>query len=104
MIIGWLLLQSQRLNQTCPPSLLKFRFFLESKKIIKHLKSIKEEKMEKNKKKLENTFEEISCEDACQECNCFADSEDALLDLEKMTAEKKKEYLDELLRNRSFGR
>jgi len=60
--------------------------------------------MEKNKKKLENTFEETSCEDACQECNCLADSEDALLDLEKMTAEKKKEYLDELFRNRSFGR
>ena len=51
---------------------------------------------------MEDTFKEAKCEDACQECNCLADSEDALLDLEKMTAEEKKEYLNELFRNRSF--
>jgi hypothetical protein len=82
---------------------LKLSFILESKINFKHPKCIKEEKMDKPKKNMEGTFKEANCEDACQECNCFADPEDALLDLEKMTAEEKKDYLYELLRNRSFG-
>jgi hypothetical protein len=59
--------------------------------------------MDNPKKNMEDTFKEAKCEDACQECNFLADAEDALLDLEKMTAEEKKEYLNELFRNRSFG-
>jgi hypothetical protein len=42
-------------------------------------------------------------EDGCQECSRLNDPEDALLDLSKMTTEEMKQYLNELLRNRSFG-
>ena len=40
---------------------------------------------------------------SCSECGCFRDPEDALLDLSKMTPEEMRDYLNELLRNRSFG-
>ncbi len=51
--------------------------------------------------------QEKSCLDVtdgeCQGSSCFTDPEDALLDLSKMTPEEMKQYLNELLRNRSFG-
>jgi hypothetical protein len=39
----------------------------------------------------------------CSESGCSRDPEDALLDLSKMTPEEMRDYLNELLRNRSFG-
>ena len=51
----------------------------------------------------EDISEARECEDVCGECDCCADPEDAFWDLEKMTPEEKKEYLDELASNRSFG-
>ena len=39
----------------------------------------------------------------CSERGCSRDPEDALLDLSKMTHEEMRDYLNELLRNRSFG-
>jgi len=42
-------------------------------------------------------------ESSCAECGCIRDPEDALLDLNKMTPEEMRDYLYELLRNRSFG-
>ena len=59
--------------------------------------------MEKLMEDLEDISETTGCEDACEECNCFTDPEDAFWNLEKMTREEKKEYLNELLRNRSVG-
>ena len=41
------------------------------------------------------------CEE-CEECGCANDPEDAFLDHNMMTPEEMKEYLDSLLRNRSF--
>ena len=46
---------------------------------------------------------QVSCYEACEESECAGDPEDALLDLEKMTPEEMKKYLDSLLRNRSLG-
>ena len=40
---------------------------------------------------------------SCPESGCFRDPEDALLELSKMTPEERRDYLNELLRNRSFG-
>jgi len=46
---------------------------------------------------------EKDCQETCAKGGCFADPEDALLDLSKMTPEEMKQYLDELFRTRSFG-
>ena len=59
--------------------------------------------MEKPKEEFEGAFENTGCGDACEACNCFTDPEDALGDLEKMSPEEKKEYLNELFRSRSVG-
>ena len=40
---------------------------------------------------------------SCCEGGYFRDPEDALLDLSKMTPEEMRDYMYELLRNRSFG-
>ena len=45
-----------------------------------------------------------SCYEVCEGSNCGTDAEDAVLDPKKMTPAEMKEYLDSLLRNRSFGR
>ena len=42
-------------------------------------------------------------ESSCAGCGCIRDPEDALLDLNKMTPQEMRDYLYELLRNRSFG-
>ena len=46
---------------------------------------------------------QLPCYEACEESDCADDVEDALLDLEKMSPEEIKEYLNSLLRNRSLG-
>ena len=57
-----------------------------------------EEIMDPNETKCQTTDPTL-----CSECDCSRDPEDALLDLSKMTPEEKRDYLYELLRNRSFG-
>lgn len=44
----------------------------------------------------------LSCYEACEESHCRKDPEDVLLDLNKMTPEEMKNFLDSLLRNRSL--
>ena len=46
---------------------------------------------------------QVSCHEACEERGTAQDPEDALLDLNKMTPEEMKDYLDSLLENRTFG-
>ena len=57
-----------------------------------------EEKMDPNERKCQTTDRTL-----CSECGCSGDPEDALVDLSKMTPEEMKDYMYELLRNRSFG-
>jgi hypothetical protein len=57
-----------------------------------------EKKMEPNERECQTTDPTL-----CSESGCSKDPEDALLDLSKMTPEEKRDYLYELLRNRSFG-
>lgn len=45
----------------------------------------------------------LPCYEACEEGNCTKDPEDVLFDLNKMTREEMKNYLDSLQRNRSLG-
>jgi hypothetical protein len=59
--------------------------------------------MEKPKEEFKGGSGATGCGDACEACDCFADPEDAFIDLEKMTSQEKKDYLDELFRNRSVG-
>jgi hypothetical protein len=58
----------------------------------------REEKMDPNERECQTTDPTL-----CRESGCFRDPEGALLDLSKMTAEEMRDYLNELLRNRSFG-
>jgi hypothetical protein len=46
---------------------------------------------------------EVFCYEACEDNACPKDSEDALVDLKKMSPEEIRGYLDSLLRNRSWG-
>jgi hypothetical protein len=54
--------------------------------------------MDPNERKCQTTDPTL-----CSECSCSRDPEDALLDLSKMTPEEKRDYMYELLRDRSFG-
>ncbi len=65
----------------------------------KNTGALKGDKMDTKKEKCQ-----VSCYEACEESNWVKDPEDVLLDLDKMTPEEMKEYLDSLLRNRSLGR
>jgi hypothetical protein len=57
-----------------------------------------EEKMDPNERECQTTDPTL-----CSERGCSKDPEDALLDLSKMTPEEMRDYLNELLRSRSFG-
>jgi len=46
---------------------------------------------------------QISCFETYERSGTLKDPEDALLDPKKMTPEEMEEYLDSLLRNRTFG-
>ena len=61
--------------------------------------------MEEGEKKMDPKKAECQLTDPtlCPQSGCFRDPEDALLDLSKMTPEEMRDYMYELLRNRSFG-
>ena len=63
--------------------------------------------MVRNRKEIKLGCEEkecnLPCYEACEDGNCGKDPEDVLLDLNKMTPEEMKNYLDSLRRNRSLG-
>ena len=46
---------------------------------------------------------EIPCYEACDECSCPREAEDVVLDVGKMNPEEVKNYLEFLVRSRSFG-
>ncbi len=51
----------------------------------------------------EDISETGECEEFCAECDCCADPEDIFWDVEKMTPEERKTYLEDLSSARSFG-